>query len=444
MMDTASIYKGIGEVDLGEETIRLQEENNKLLEHIRKLEDDVERLCQEILKMKKDKDALSKNISELFNTAKREIDRKNETINQLREQLDDIYFRRNRAPYNGSSEIRREFNKNIGINEAKYETHVDKRSDSKSPHHSQKEKTKSKTPVRQRSRSSSSSKNCHNMKHSKRDYYKIRSPKRRRSRSRSQHRFKRRRSPSPGNHRESGQRRSPFQRRRSRSREYHSRRYKREEHHSLNSIYRKKKQNIKNSNCRTGSSEVHQEIIHNHLIKDTEINSSKNKHYLVQEFEKLYNEDNDTETDPSLLTDKALSKCAPHDQNRNDVDDKAHSVLAEIYKKSESLISDGNFEVVENTFKTLKKDCDSDKNCLETPQIIRGIITEDSVLVKVKDTGSNDTNTSECNMQNGNSSNVEILKNTENKDCNTSITALQATQQNVGRKRRRCVLKIKE
>jgi hypothetical protein len=66
----------------------LQQQNSDLQLHIESLECDVEKLCSKIMDMKKTQDNLAKNISELFKTAKAEIERKDRIISDLRSQLD--------------------------------------------------------------------------------------------------------------------------------------------------------------------------------------------------------------------------------------------------------------------------------------------------------------------------------------------------------------------
>lgn len=62
--------------------------------HVKSLNEDIQKLCQELLSMKDKEINLKKNISELFNTAKLEIKRKDNIIADLRRQLDDYAFRR--------------------------------------------------------------------------------------------------------------------------------------------------------------------------------------------------------------------------------------------------------------------------------------------------------------------------------------------------------------
>ncbi|XP_068896055.1 glutamic acid-rich protein-like [Tenebrio molitor] len=76
------------EPDLDLEVEKLQQQNSDLQLHIESLECDVEKLCSKIMDMKKTQDNLAKNISELFKTAKAEIERKDRIISDLRSQLD--------------------------------------------------------------------------------------------------------------------------------------------------------------------------------------------------------------------------------------------------------------------------------------------------------------------------------------------------------------------
>ncbi|XP_044751472.1 uncharacterized protein LOC123311512 [Coccinella septempunctata] len=80
--------------DLGEMINDLQTKNNELQQHVCSLEQDIVKLCDKITEMKTVQDNLSKNISELFNTAKNELERKDRRIGELQNQLDDLIFRR--------------------------------------------------------------------------------------------------------------------------------------------------------------------------------------------------------------------------------------------------------------------------------------------------------------------------------------------------------------
>ncbi|KRT86418.1 hypothetical protein AMK59_1137 [Oryctes borbonicus] len=88
-MDNVNVYDDV-HVDLGNEISKLEEQNKYLLNHINKLEDDVKKLCTELVNMKEIQKNLSRNISELFKTAKIEIQRKDRTIAELRQEIDDL------------------------------------------------------------------------------------------------------------------------------------------------------------------------------------------------------------------------------------------------------------------------------------------------------------------------------------------------------------------
>lgn len=64
-------------------------------EHIQSLESDIEKLCSKITEMKRVQTNLTKNISELYKTAKAEIDRKDRMINDLRSKLEESEAQRN-------------------------------------------------------------------------------------------------------------------------------------------------------------------------------------------------------------------------------------------------------------------------------------------------------------------------------------------------------------
>lgn len=72
----------------------MENRNEKLVKHVESLNEDIGKLCKELLSMKETENNLKKNISELFNTAKSEIQRKDEVIADLRRKLDDFAFRR--------------------------------------------------------------------------------------------------------------------------------------------------------------------------------------------------------------------------------------------------------------------------------------------------------------------------------------------------------------
>lgn len=76
-------------------SFQLKNQNNLLQEHIQSLESDVEKLCSKITQMKSVQTNLTKNISELFKTAKAEIDRKDRMVNDLRSKLEESETQRN-------------------------------------------------------------------------------------------------------------------------------------------------------------------------------------------------------------------------------------------------------------------------------------------------------------------------------------------------------------
>ncbi|GJQ70281.1 hypothetical protein Trydic_g22720 [Trypoxylus dichotomus] len=93
-MEHLNIYDDISHVDLGIEINKLEEQNKFLLNHISKLEEDIRKLCTELTNMKEIQQNLSRNISELFKTAKMEIQRKDRTIAELRQEIDDLILNR--------------------------------------------------------------------------------------------------------------------------------------------------------------------------------------------------------------------------------------------------------------------------------------------------------------------------------------------------------------
>ncbi|CAH1117412.1 unnamed protein product [Phaedon cochleariae] len=92
--EVMNIYRDMEDYDLGHEIEKLKEENNMLGNHIVCLEGDVEKLTTALLRLKSLQENLTRNISSLFMTAKKEIERKDRIIADLRSQLDDITFRR--------------------------------------------------------------------------------------------------------------------------------------------------------------------------------------------------------------------------------------------------------------------------------------------------------------------------------------------------------------
>lgn len=93
-MASTAIYEDLNDLPLGDKLIKAQEENNKLLQHIEFLKNDIGKLCKELTQMKVRESNLKKNISELFNTAMHELDRKQSMINDLQNRLDGQYFNR--------------------------------------------------------------------------------------------------------------------------------------------------------------------------------------------------------------------------------------------------------------------------------------------------------------------------------------------------------------
>ncbi|KAL3281497.1 hypothetical protein HHI36_004704 [Cryptolaemus montrouzieri] len=96
-----SIYDDIiCQGDLGLTIHNLKSKNLQLQLHVTSLEEDIQKLCDRITEMKQIQDNLSRNISELYKTAKSEIDRKDRLISELQLKIDDMVFKRNTAPSN--------------------------------------------------------------------------------------------------------------------------------------------------------------------------------------------------------------------------------------------------------------------------------------------------------------------------------------------------------
>ncbi|KAK9688173.1 hypothetical protein QE152_g35740 [Popillia japonica] len=84
------LYEDVSHVDLGSQISNLEEQNKILLNHINKLEEDIKKLCTELTNMKGIQQNLSRNISELFKTAKIELHRKDRMISELREEINSL------------------------------------------------------------------------------------------------------------------------------------------------------------------------------------------------------------------------------------------------------------------------------------------------------------------------------------------------------------------
>ncbi|KAG5890246.1 hypothetical protein JTB14_030173 [Gonioctena quinquepunctata] len=97
---TENIYLDVIDFDLGTEVEKLKEENKLLEDHIDSLEGDVEKLTDALQRLKVIQENLARNISSLFLTAKAELARKDRIIDELRNQLDDVLFRRKRKDWN--------------------------------------------------------------------------------------------------------------------------------------------------------------------------------------------------------------------------------------------------------------------------------------------------------------------------------------------------------
>ncbi|CAH1284707.1 unnamed protein product [Diabrotica balteata] len=102
----SDIYDDFDNFDLGETVEKLKEENEKLKKQIIEQNEDMAKLLKALNDMKTTNDNLRNNISSLLLTAKAELGRKDNTIADLRRDLDNIAFRRYREnfqKYNGCS-----------------------------------------------------------------------------------------------------------------------------------------------------------------------------------------------------------------------------------------------------------------------------------------------------------------------------------------------------
>ncbi|XP_072396644.1 uncharacterized protein [Diabrotica undecimpunctata] len=100
----SDIYDDFDNFDLGETVEKLKEENESLKKQINGQNENMEKLLTALNDMKTTNDNLSNNISSLLLTAKAELGRKDNTIADLRRDLDNIAFRRyggNFQKYNG-------------------------------------------------------------------------------------------------------------------------------------------------------------------------------------------------------------------------------------------------------------------------------------------------------------------------------------------------------
>ncbi|CAH0556623.1 unnamed protein product [Brassicogethes aeneus] len=93
-MEYEDIYEDLPEFDLGQEMEKLKSRVKQLEDHIQNLQITYAKQEIELTEMKKSHEILKINISELYITAKREIDRKNKIIADLREERDNIVFRK--------------------------------------------------------------------------------------------------------------------------------------------------------------------------------------------------------------------------------------------------------------------------------------------------------------------------------------------------------------
>ncbi|KAF5291705.1 hypothetical protein FQR65_LT11398 [Abscondita terminalis] len=96
-MEEAGIYEDLTDLSIGDKLIKVQEENKKLLQHIQVLEADISKLCKELTHMKERESILKKNISELFNTAMSEVNRKQRIISDLQSKIDNITVHQGRT-----------------------------------------------------------------------------------------------------------------------------------------------------------------------------------------------------------------------------------------------------------------------------------------------------------------------------------------------------------
>ncbi|XP_019873331.2 transcriptional regulator ATRX [Aethina tumida] len=94
-MDEDDIYGDLPQFNLGDELDKLQNTNTELEERTKSLEVTVKQLNEDLKAVKAANEVLKTNISELYKTAKHEIDRKDKLIQELREQIDNFAFRRN-------------------------------------------------------------------------------------------------------------------------------------------------------------------------------------------------------------------------------------------------------------------------------------------------------------------------------------------------------------
>ncbi|XP_050514136.1 titin homolog [Diabrotica virgifera virgifera] len=104
----SDIYDDFDNFDLGETVEKLREENESLKKHINEQNEDMEKLVKALNDMKTTNENLKNNISSLLLTAKAELGRKDNTIADLRRDLDNIAFRRYRGnfqKYNGHNNV---------------------------------------------------------------------------------------------------------------------------------------------------------------------------------------------------------------------------------------------------------------------------------------------------------------------------------------------------
>ncbi|KAF5290938.1 hypothetical protein FQA39_LY14544 [Lamprigera yunnana] len=105
-MDPSDIYHDLHEIELREKINELEDEKTQLMQRIENLEGGVIKLCNELTEMKERSISLERNISELFNTAKLEMERKQQCIDDLQNQLDS--FMRNSQNFNPYKRFRQD------------------------------------------------------------------------------------------------------------------------------------------------------------------------------------------------------------------------------------------------------------------------------------------------------------------------------------------------
>ncbi|XP_071053120.1 uncharacterized protein [Onthophagus taurus] len=89
------IYADLDQIDFAEKYAELQEINETHIKNIESLTNEVNTLNKKLKEFQTTQEKITRNLSELFKTAKAEIARKDRMIAELRKQVDDILFRRN-------------------------------------------------------------------------------------------------------------------------------------------------------------------------------------------------------------------------------------------------------------------------------------------------------------------------------------------------------------